>query len=447
MSKTGTFFSNSFKFWVLAISLINFGVWPELFAPKKSSVLINKAQILRKKSQRKKIVAFFKKHWPKAALVGSAILGAGLVFYNQFYQNQTIPDPKIKMRPAAAGEIGIFDGQAPAVGGFLKGGLLSKLTTSQSPGAKLFKKMKSGLADDELIKIKPDDKGLLGTGNPTIETSTLRDIQKYSIVVVDGTLMSSENFKDNVGKLKEIDTEGTVCHGQYCFSFVEQAGISEDGKACYRLKNGPIDEDPTKTIAVNPFVMLSISGFSQTKTKDITLDRTQSLWRTTLAAAKAMNVTKISSPAIGMGVFDKGPEVTKLYFEGLCEELKKPEFECIKEFRIHPKNDSNDAILQKVLAKKENTCLKNKIISMRSDALLLAEKLAQQEAGELWALINPSNGNVTAGKKEIGNGFCGNIGPAEEFFTAMTTASICTFEFTPERWKKPMSVDQIIPKP
>lgn len=264
--------------------------------------------------------------------------------------------------------------------------------------------------------------------------------------------MKPDEFKEKVGKLvgkkeeilQEKDTEGTVCHGQYCLSFVKQAGITDDGKACYQLKDGPIDEDRT-------FVMLSMSGFKETKSEDISLEKTESLWETILATAKVMKVTKISSPALGMGAYNKGAAATELYFDGLCAQLQRPKFAKITEFRINPASKTNRKLLQKVLAKPENSSLKDRLKSVESDSLLLAETLAQEESGQRWALINPSNGNVTAGKKEIGNIFLADIGQAEEFFTAMTTASICSYPkdkkdlfLKSEKWDNPMSVAQAL---
>ena len=425
----------------------NFFSCSDLFAPKKTHV----AKKIRAKRKKNRIITFIQKHQAETIVAGGVIIAACLALYYQFCQSPKILWPKPNISPAGCGIVGDFDGKGPAIGGFLKDGLFG-LPTSRSPGAQLFTGIRNRTpGDDETIKILPDNKGLLGTGQPTIKVSTLRKFQDSSIVVVDGTSMKPDEFKEKVGKLvgkkeeilQEKDTEGTVCHGQYCLSFVKQAGITDDGKACYQLKDGPIDEDRT-------FVMLSMSGFKETKSEDISLEKTKTLWRTVLAAAKAMKVSKISSPALGMGVFNQGADVNKLYFQGLCQELQRSEFAQIKEFRINP-IDKNLAILKEVLDKTGDDLLKKRLIPVKSDSLLLAETLAQQEISEQWALINPSNGNVTAGKAEIGNGFCGNIGPAEEFFTAMTTASICSYPkdkkdvfLKSEKWDNPMSVAQAL---
>lgn len=418
----------------------NFFSCSDLFAPTKTHA----AKKIRAKRKKNRIVTFIQKHQAETLVAGGVIIAACLALYYQFCQSPKILCPKPNISLAGSGIVGDFDGKGPAIGGFLKDGLFG-LPTSRSPGAQLFTGIRNRTpGDDEIIKILPDDKGLLGTGRPTIKVSTLRKFQDSSIVVVDGKIIKPEYFKTKVGQLQEIETEGTVCHGQYCLSFVKQAGITDDGKACYQLKDGPIDEDQT-------FVMLSMSGFSQTKAEGITLKKTESLWETILATAKVMKVTKISSPALGMGAYNKGAAATELYFDGLCAQLQRPKFAEITEFRINPTSKTNHAILQKVLAKPENSSLKDRLKSFESDSLLLAETLAQQESGQRWALINPSNGNVTAGKKEIGNIFLADIGQAEEFFTAMTTASICSYPkdkkdlfLKSEKWDNPMSVAQAL---
>lgn len=270
----------------------------------------------------------------------------------------------------------------------------------------------------------------VGGNNVKISLSRLQELVSQTELVVDGTLVTLENFKTNVGKSSSGIFGPGVCHVTPVIFFVDQDKIDSSGDAHSKIRTDNLDK-------AKPVTLLSTPGFTS---NDFTRKQAQTFWRVQLAGAKAKNIAKIFSPATSLGTFGGDPKKAGKIYQSLCDVLKEGQFKDMKIF-LHPLEFGP----QLKWALDKNPEVKGQLFGFDRNVMLEAIELSKK--GEDVALINPSNDSVVAGTMPVGNDFTGRTElnfPAEQYFASVSSASLASFSVVPHLWKsKVRTVKQV----
>ncbi len=330
-------------------------------------------------------------------------------------------------------QISNFDPSAPGVKGKTLKGPFSKFNPAQSPGAQLHQFLTTNslehLSDGQKIQILPDQNATLGKKGPTIYGGTLKKLREKAFVVVDDQKMTKKKFKDCLGRIALNEIEGSVCHAQSILILVEQGK-----KGNYKFKKGALDKQ-------TPSVLLSVSAF----TLDFTQQDADRLSKVTLAAAKKIGAEFIVFPPIGLGVFRSidervNQERARMYFRAIADELKIKDKYNFKTVYFNPGKYMSQ--LEEIVEASDGEI---SLIPTFADVFLLTAELGKYN--QICALVNPSNTFVLSGLALIGHTFLREIGPAEQFFAAFSTAVLGSYKFWQSSWTNPLTINEALAFP
>lgn len=364
-------------------------------------------------------------------LIKSLKFGVFSCFIGQLFAPKNSHSERLKLENGVL--VSNFDPSAPGVKGKTLKGAFSKFNPAQSPGAQLHKFLTANsleqLSDQQKIQILPDQNFTLGKKGSSICVETVKNLREKAFVVIDDQKMTKEKFINCLWKNALCEIEGSVCHAQPIVIFIEQGK-----KGNYKLKKGPLDKQ-------TPSVMLSVSAF----TKDFVQEDADILSKVTLSAAKKIGAEFIAFPPIGLGVFRSSDEKinqerARMYFRAIARELKIKDKYNFKTVYLNP-GQYMPQLEEIIEAQNEQTNL----IPTYVDVFLLTAELGKND--QICAIVNPSNTTVLSGIALIGHTFLYNIGPAEQFFAAFSTAVLGSYKFWQSSWTNPITINQALAFP
>lgn len=267
----------------------------------------------------------------------------------------------------------------------------------------------------------------IGSKCATINVGKLQELVGQTTVIVDGSIVTKEQFKKDVGE-SNLGIDGSaVCQVAPAIFFVEEQRVGDEAQC--QLRSGNLSD-------VTPVIVLTTPGFTIDKPSP---EQTKAFWRVQLAGAKMSGAQKVFSVNTGLGAFGGGEDKAVCMYQGLCDVLGEDNF---KDMQVFLNPAKLGTTFQSVLD--ENPQVKTKLFGVNCDVLFQAVKMSQK--GETVALINPSNSEVVSGKSDVGNTYKKQYDLGEQYIASVSTAWMTSYGIVPDLWKNPITIDEALAK-